>query len=257
MVFWENIVWKSSLIDYFICMIVKIIKNTKRSNKFEKVLKSDIIFIIISLFNTFMGVSKKKLFPKLKKKLRSFLTDESGKITKKDALGLAAWGAFLAMADTVSSHIPSESPPSCTGHTNHSNVVQSGSACWHANQPAISGYAAWWHLSGYNRWAAFSQTSVSWYNLGSTVSWTRTAHSSWIVNWHSSSVPNGGHISGYNRGTAFSQPAISWHVRWTTITGNHRGALISQPAVNKPLHCSHTSTIVTHEHYPSTTWKDC
>ena len=39
--------------------------------------------------------SKKKIFPKIKKKLHSFLTDESGKITKKDALGLSAWVALL------------------------------------------------------------------------------------------------------------------------------------------------------------------
>jgi hypothetical protein len=31
---------------------------------------------------------KKKIFPMLKKKLQNFLADESGKITKKDALGL-------------------------------------------------------------------------------------------------------------------------------------------------------------------------
>jgi hypothetical protein len=36
-----------------------------------------------------MGANKKKLFPKLKKKLKGFITDESGKISKKDALGLA------------------------------------------------------------------------------------------------------------------------------------------------------------------------
>jgi hypothetical protein len=33
---------------------------------------------------------KKKIFPKLKVKIKNFLVDESGKITKKDALGLAA-----------------------------------------------------------------------------------------------------------------------------------------------------------------------
>jgi hypothetical protein len=33
-----------------------------------------------------MNENKKKLFPKLKKKLKGFITDESGKISKKDAM---------------------------------------------------------------------------------------------------------------------------------------------------------------------------
>jgi hypothetical protein len=37
-----------------------------------------------------MAANKKKIFPKLGKNIKSFLADESGKITKKDALGLAA-----------------------------------------------------------------------------------------------------------------------------------------------------------------------
>jgi hypothetical protein len=36
-----------------------------------------------------MDQKKKKLFPKLNKKLKGFLTDESGKISKKNAFGLA------------------------------------------------------------------------------------------------------------------------------------------------------------------------
>lgn len=37
----------------------------------------------------------KKFFPKLQKKLRGFLTDESGKISKKDALGLSIGSIML------------------------------------------------------------------------------------------------------------------------------------------------------------------
>ncbi|PIQ41399.1 hypothetical protein COW06_03050, partial [Candidatus Gracilibacteria bacterium CG12_big_fil_rev_8_21_14_0_65_38_15] len=49
---------------------------------------------------------KKKLFPKLKKKLRGFLTDESGKISKKDALGLSV-GAMLLMGaeEVIAAHV--------------------------------------------------------------------------------------------------------------------------------------------------------
>lgn len=47
-----------------------------------------------------MGTTpKKSLFPKLKKKIKGFLTDESGKISKKDALGLSAGAMLLSGAD--------------------------------------------------------------------------------------------------------------------------------------------------------------
>jgi hypothetical protein len=51
-----------------------------------------------------MVIQKKKLFPKLKKKLKGFITDESGKITKKDALGLAVGAVLLSGAVEVGAH---------------------------------------------------------------------------------------------------------------------------------------------------------
>jgi hypothetical protein len=36
-----------------------------------------------------MVQKKKKIFPRINKKIKSFLTDESGKISKKHALGIA------------------------------------------------------------------------------------------------------------------------------------------------------------------------
>jgi len=45
--------------------------------------------------------NKKKVFPKLKKKIKWFLTDESGKISKKDALWLAVGGMLLTGVDEV------------------------------------------------------------------------------------------------------------------------------------------------------------
>lgn len=60
----------------------------------------------------------KKTFPKIKKSFEKFLTDESGKITKKDALGISAGAAFLAAADnTLADH----GIPSAVYHQN--NVV--------------------------------------------------------------------------------------------------------------------------------------
>ena len=48
-----------------------------------------------------MAEKKKKLFPKLKKKIANFLADESWEITKKDALGISAWAVLLASAEVV------------------------------------------------------------------------------------------------------------------------------------------------------------
>ena len=53
-----------------------------------------------------MSLDKKKFIPKLKKSLKNFLTDESGKITKKDALGLSAGAAILGLASTVDAAYP-------------------------------------------------------------------------------------------------------------------------------------------------------
>jgi hypothetical protein len=49
-----------------------------------------------------MTIKKSKKFPKLQKSLKNFLTDESGKITKKDALGLAAGAVLLSGIENVS-----------------------------------------------------------------------------------------------------------------------------------------------------------
>lgn len=46
-----------------------------------------------------MTLTQKKVFPQLKKSLKNLLTDESGKITKKDALGISAAALLLAGAE--------------------------------------------------------------------------------------------------------------------------------------------------------------
>ena len=94
-----------------------------------------------------MSNQKKKIFPKIKKKLKSFLTDESWKITKKDALGLAVGAVILSWVDEVAAR------------TDHSNVCYA----WH--------WSTSWHWNGYHsNWQYCSTVTVQ--------------HSSWIVNWH-------------------------------------------------------------------------
>ena len=103
-----------------------------------------------------MSNHKKKIFPKFKKKIKAFLTDESWKITKKDALWLAAWSVLLNWiweVDALS--------------WGHSNTV-----CWHANQGAISAYWTAWHLN-----------------------WTKSTHGNTWFNWHYSNSPTWGHYN--------------------------------------------------------------
>jgi hypothetical protein len=96
-----------------------------------------------------MSLEKKKLIPKLKKSLKNFLTDESGKITKKDALGLSAGAALLGIAstaDAVSTYdryaspaLPFPSDASVYSAPNHTNtwITQmtsiSAATCNHAS----------------------------------------------------------------------------------------------------------------------------
>lgn len=97
-----------------------------------------------------MSNNKRKIFPKFKKKLKGFLTDESGKISKKDALWLAAGAVLLSWAEetfAVASYTDLG--------TGHNNIYAS---------PA-----------GELRWNTIT-------------AWTSCNHASWIVNWHYSAT---------------------------------------------------------------------
>ena len=112
-----------------------------------------------------MIVKRKKIFPKIKKKLKWFLTDESWKITKKDALWLAFWTVLLIWASEVDAAL-----------THSSN-----SLCWHTNQLGVTWYVSWWNISWINtnavningvwhysntpNWGAYNWTIIWWAQL--------------------------------------------------------------------------------------------
>ena len=135
-----------------------------------------------------MEIKNKKSFPKFKKKLKGFVTDESWKISKRDALWLSAGAVFLWWVEQAVAN-----------------------TCIHSN--SFSGwatrYGAWWSVTSV--WAPFS--------------WVNTAHVSWNVNWHFSRTPNWG---GYFWYTAWSnyttlwwaQASFTWH--WNSVAhSNH------------------------------------
>lgn len=140
---------------------------------------------------------KKKLFPKIKKKLHNFLTDESWKITKKDALWLAAVASLSLWINEV-----------LAWHTSHTSAPAGGSwwGSWHSNfghNSTLSCPSSPTHttdsLSGH-----LSQTSA-WH-----ISWTSTpTHTSafdpWNVSWHGSATGHSSHGNHTNHSNHFNE----------------------------------------------------
>lgn len=144
---------------------------------------------------------KKKIFPKIKKKLHNFLTDESWKITKKDALWLAAVASMSLWIHEV-----------LAWHTSHTSAPAGGSwwGSWHSN---------FWHNS--NLWcSAVTQTqdSLSWH-MSQTSSWhvsgsSTPVHTSQYAAWnlsghgsatgHSSHWNHTNHANHWNEGSCFT-----------------------------------------------------
>jgi len=119
--------------------------------------------------------NKKNKFPKLKKSLKNFLTDESGKITKKDALGISAGAALLSVIDDV--------------------------AAWHTSGAR---HLSQWHASWYNAWSRYNATRTahwsgvvnghySWSPSGGHVNGTRIG--SHLSQWHANGSSHGSHGS--------------------------------------------------------------
>ena len=111
-----------------------------------------------------MVENKKKLIPKLKKKIWAFLTDESWKITKKDALWLWVWAMMIGAVEDVMA-------------TWHSNWCTSSTS----NPQYVSGTLD----NKTNDWEWTSERDVHCATLGNL----SVSHASWIVNWHYSATP--------------------------------------------------------------------
>ena len=90
------------------------------------------------------------------------MTDESGKITKKDALWLGAAAILISWVDNV-----------LANPSNHSNYTTSTSPAWSDPFPSNSEVPN--NGSRTNEWTIVSDATCN--------------HASWIVNWHFSSNP--------------------------------------------------------------------
>jgi hypothetical protein len=166
--------------------------------------------------------NKKKIFPKIKKSLQWFLTDESWKISKKDALWISAWIAMLNIVDP--DIVQAWHSSSWWTHSN------STSCSGHASQGSFSAYSSGSHQSGTPAGSHSSHTkaghwSVSWWNPNGHFSRSATLPSAWHGSWYSYGW---GHTSGTSRG---------WHV--------------SQAAFSAAAHNSHTNNTVPHSSHGS------
>lgn len=109
-----------------------------------------------------MVENKKKLIPKLKKKIWAFLTDESWKITKKDALWLWVWAMMMGVVDET-----------IAGHSNWCSAPTSNPQYWPTPDDVTDN----------SNWTPERDTNC--YTI-----WNVTvSHASWIVNGHYSNTP--------------------------------------------------------------------
>ncbi len=133
---------------------------------------------------------KKKIFPKIWKKLKGFLTDESWKITKKDALWLAAvTSLWVAINDVVAAHTSSyTSTWGKWGWTWHSSYAHSNwlycratnhsSNMWHGS--AIVNGSANYRFPSSKHTSSLTAGSLSWHGSASG----HSSHwSSWSGTW--------------------------------------------------------------------------
>lgn len=117
---------------------------------------------------------KKKLFPKLKKQISDFLADESGEITKKDALWIAAGATILAGVESVEANWNTTYwwSPALPQPTNWATLV-SNPICSHVS----------WIVNGH-----ISQTP-----------WIDSSKSWWVYRWVATHTSHGSHGSHWSR----------------------------------------------------------
>lgn len=171
---------------------------------------------------------RSKIFPILRKKIKSFLTDESGEVTKKNALWLAVWtmllvstSSSLARMDGADGHDNNHQ-----NHDNHSNN--------HSSYPAghVSGESAW-HYSAYPVGGHLNQDAMS---------VTLPSHVSQVTNGPVSATPNGWHANQTAVSTDiaghYSGPASWGHVSFTQHANGHSNG---HSNINYTPHASHSS----------------
>lgn len=148
----------------------------------------------------------KKSFPKIKKSLKWFLTDESWKVTKKDVLWISVWATVISWLGTNE-----VAAMNCWAHT---SSTSHNSWCTATSQWSISWYTSGWHVSTTLRWGSFSIKSHP-----------QSAHASGINTPVSKNVYGvnrtlyaWSHLSYNARGSYTSQSSITWytHSSWST-----------------------------------------
>ena len=156
-------------------------------------------------------MKKKKVLPNIKKTLKKFLTDESGKVTKKDVLWISVWSIAL------SATFPEDALwARCTNFESHSSNSSHSSWCSATSQSSISWYNSWWHVNKTLRWSSSTTSNLYWGDVyastahASSIGSSDSSHSSPTSSWNQKTVYNSwGHLNYTARGSSKSQSSIS------------------------------------------------
>lgn len=142
----------------------------------------------------------KKSFPKIKKTLKWFLTDESWKVTKKDILGISGWTFLLSWLDSWDVYANQ-----CWAHT---SSTSHSSWCSAISQWSVSWYNSGWHVSRTIQTGSSSNIlahpeSNHWSGIRTSSHWSADGIPKTIYNWS--------HLSYAARWGYTSQPSITWY----------------------------------------------
>jgi hypothetical protein len=144
-----------------------------------------------------MNSQRPKIFPKLKKKLIQFLSDESGKVQKKDMLAAGIGGVMLVGGLLSASQLTVSAATAAECHTNGSSWDEYWAT--HSNIPA-PGYNCT-HNSSFPHSSSIQPETIS----SGHLSWYAPVAISENINGHYNAVPTGGGVIG--RGAVNAQAA--------------------------------------------------
>ena len=119
-------------------------------------------------------IKKKKIFPKFKKKLNWFLSDESAKMSMKDILWISLWASLLSVNESSAYTFVLDGVWTWTNNLSHSQ-------------------------------------SASYLSPDTSPSCTAVSHASGTVNGHYSSVPSTPTFTAHNSTAVSWSSTIAWH----------------------------------------------
>ncbi len=137
--------------------------------------------------------AKKKSFPKIKKKLSGFLSDESWKITKENAIGASVWAMLFAWFEqAVAAHTNTFSPDIVDNKTFN---IWGSVVCQHVSG-VVNGHLSSTPTGNITGWQSVTHASHN-------SSWTWSGSGSGTWSWTGSGCGSGGCWCGSGCGSGY------------------------------------------------------